>query len=206
MHHYKIIHDDDLERVDVVSEDGEPTGETRPPTERELLNRDLLYVRHLEAGLTVEGEDGTHTTVEGDAIYLCASPDDMDDGRFPDGFRVSTGFLNQRHDKIKARAPELAGRMMKVRVVRNPTGDLRARLDAEIGDPAPGEPMAGRFSRGPEDPERAEKLRARAMELVGDEESLVVARTVFADEVAAGDVIDKDELYPVRIAGENSNR
>lgn len=207
MHHYRLIEDSDLPTTDVLDAEGEPTGETRTMDHGELQQVNLFHVCDLPASETIRLEDGAdYTLAEDGALYLAAASTRAAWEDFP-GRVVTSGFLNDRNQRLPANVRE---RAWQAAVYRATDGsDLRGGIKNDLGldtGVGPKVPADGSHSATPEKPEQAEQVLEEARNRAADPDAPVERRRVAMRDVQDTDVVETDEIYPLRIAGERGDR
>ena len=155
----------------------EDDGTVRAATSHELRNHDLFRI-------------GTEP-VTGDGIYTIPCVDPCEENH--PGVELTRGFLNERYQALSAAIKPHVFRADVFRATRDNV-NLRQLLERDLGKTIP----AGQ--RAPEDV-RAEAIRRTD----GDNPSVERRRPTMA-EIQDGDVVDREDVYPMRMAGEISSR
>ena len=155
----------------------EHDGTVRAATDSELRNHGLIRI-------------GTEP-VTGDGIYTIPCVDPCDE-RHP-GVELSRGFLNERHQALPSRLKPHVFRADVFRATRDGV-NLRELLESDLGKTILPEELA------PADV-RAEAARRTE----GDNPSVERRRPTMAD-IQDGDIVDREDIYPMRMAGEISSR
>jgi hypothetical protein len=168
-----------------------PIGEaTRPMNEQELLN----------AGIQ---------RLTGD-YYSCIHQEERDDdtlqwspkeGQSLPGTVVTEGFLEQRHDKLPA---DVRAKVMKASVIRSTLGNADDLVSAVLLDAASAaEKAVGMIEGAPLiDVADPEMLLGEAQRQLSIPDSGFTRETVAMADMAAGDVIEAENLIPHSWAGE----
>ena len=168
-----------------------PIGETtRPMNDAELLN---MGIQHLS----------------GD-YYSCIHQEERDDdtlqwspkeGQALPGTVVSEGLLQERHDKLPA---DVRAKVMKASVIRSTLGNADDLVSAVLLEAASAaEKVVGLVEGAPLiDVADPETLLGEAQRQLSIPDSGFTRETVAMDDMAAGDVIEAQNLIPHSWAGE----
>ena len=161
---------------------------TRPMNEQELLNRGIVHL-------------------SGD-IYSCIQQLERDDitlewkpiQELP-GTVVSEGLLQERHDKLPA---EIRAKVMKASVIRSSLGNADDLVSAVLLEAAGAAANAVGMIEGAPliDVADPEMLLSEAQRQVMTPDSGFTRETVTMEDMAAGDVIEAENLIPHSWAGE----
>lgn len=168
-----------------------PIGEaTRPMNEQELLNRGIV---HLSGDIYSCIEQ--HVRNDDDLIW---SPVE---GKSLPGTVVSEGLLQERHDKLPA---EIRAKVMKASVIRSTLGNADDLVSAVLLEAAGAAAKAvGVIDGAPLiDVADPEILLLEAQRQLSIPDSGFTRETVTMEDVAAGDVIEAQNLIPHSWAGE----
>ena len=165
-------------------------GTVRPATDQDLLN---MGIQHLSAD-----------------YYSCIHQEERDpetltwapkEGQSLPGTVISEGLLQERHDKLPA---DVRAKVMKASVIRSTLGNADDLVSAVLLDAAAAADKAVGMVEGAPliDVAAPELLLLKAQRQVSIPDSSFTRETVAMDDMAAGDVIEAENLIPHSWAGE----